>query len=63
MHSILVVDDDPHTHIGLALRAWLKRHGFRVSIADGGRNALAALGHSTTKYSASRGQHATCTRR
>jgi PleD family two-component response regulator len=34
MRRILVVDDDPH--IGLAIRAWLKRYGFRVSIADGG---------------------------
>jgi DNA-binding response OmpR family regulator len=41
MRRILVVDDDPH--IGLALRAWLKRYGFRVSIADGGANGLAAL--------------------
>jgi DNA-binding response OmpR family regulator len=45
MHRILVVDDDPH--IGRALRAWLKRYGFRVSIADGGSNGLLALDNST----------------
>jgi CheY-like chemotaxis protein len=39
----LVVDDDPH--ICLAIRAWLQRCGFRVSIADGG--GLAALDHAT----------------
>ena len=41
MRRILVVDDDPH--ICLAIRAWLRRCGFRVSIADGGVNGLAAL--------------------
>jgi CheY-like chemotaxis protein len=45
MRRILVVDDDPH--ICLAVRAWLKRYGFRVSIADGGPNGLAALDSST----------------
>lgn len=45
MRQILVVDDDPH--IGRAIRAWLKRYGFRVSIADGGSNGLAALDDST----------------
>jgi len=45
MRRILVVDDDPQ--IGRAIRAWLKRYGFRVSIADGGSNGLAALDHST----------------
>src|SRR5450631_1655883 len=45
MRRILVVDDDPH--ICLAVRAWLKHHGFRVSIADGGPNGLAALDNST----------------
>jgi CheY-like chemotaxis protein len=35
MRRILVVDDDPH--IRLAIRAWLKRYGFKVSIADGGK--------------------------
>ena len=41
MRRILVVDDDPH--ICLAIRAWFKRYGFRVSIADGGVKGLAAL--------------------
>ena len=45
MRRILVVDDDPH--ICLAVRAWLKRYGFRVSIADGGLNGLAALDNAT----------------
>jgi CheY-like chemotaxis protein len=40
MRRVLVVDDDPH--IGLAIRAWLKRYG-RVVIADGGTKGLAAL--------------------
>jgi CheY-like chemotaxis protein len=39
MRRILVVDDD--LHIRLAMRAWLKRYGFRV--ADGGASGLAAL--------------------
>src|SRR5664279_3284269 len=34
-------------HICLAIRAWLKRYGFRVSIADGGVNGLAALDNGT----------------
>jgi DNA-binding response OmpR family regulator len=45
MRRILAVDDDPH--IGLAIRAWLKRYGFRVTIADGGSNGLSALDNST----------------
>jgi CheY-like chemotaxis protein len=45
MRRILVVDDD--LQIGLAIRAWLKRYGFRVSIADGGPNGLAALDDAT----------------
>lgn len=45
MRRILVVDDDPH--ICLAIRAWLQRCGFRVSIVDGGVNGLAALDHAT----------------
>jgi CheY-like chemotaxis protein len=45
MRRILVVDDDPH--IGLAVRAWLKRHGFRVAIADGGATGLTSLDNST----------------
>jgi DNA-binding NtrC family response regulator len=45
MRRILVVDDDPH--ICLAIRAWLKRYGFRVSIADGSVYGLAALDNAT----------------
>ena len=45
MRRILVVDDDPH--ICLAIRAWLKRYGFRVAIADGGTSGLTALDNST----------------
>ena len=45
MRRILVVDDDPH--ICLAIPAWLQRYGFRVSIADGGVNGLAALDTTT----------------
>jgi CheY-like chemotaxis protein len=41
MRRILVVDDDLHTR--LAIRTWLKRCGFRVAIADGGLDGLAAL--------------------
>jgi DNA-binding response OmpR family regulator len=44
MRRILVVDDD--RHICLAVRAWLKRHGFKVAIADGGAAGLAALDNS-----------------
>ena len=45
MRRILVVDDDPH--ICLAIRAWLKRYGFKVAIADGGTAGLVALDNST----------------
>ena len=45
MRRILVVDDDPH--ICLAIRAWLKRYGFKVAIADGGASGLVALDNST----------------
>jgi CheY-like chemotaxis protein len=45
MRRILVVDDDPQ--ICLAVRAWLKRYGFRVSIADGSTNGLVALDTAT----------------
>jgi DNA-binding response OmpR family regulator len=45
MHRILVVDDDPH--VCRAIRAWLKHHGYRVSIADGGVGGLAALDNGT----------------
>jgi len=41
MRRILVVDDDPH--ICRAIRAWLQRYGFRVSIADGSRAGHMAL--------------------
>ena len=45
MRHILVVDDDPH--MSLAIRAWLKRYGFKVAIADGGTAGLAAIDNST----------------
>ena len=45
MRRILVVDDDLHTRV--AIRTWLKRCGFRVAIADGGVNGLAALDDAT----------------
>jgi CheY-like chemotaxis protein len=45
MRRILVVDDDPH--ICLAIRAWLKRYGFKVAVADGGTSGLVALDNST----------------
>ena len=45
MRRILVVDDDLHPR--LAICAWLKRCGFRVAIADGGVNGLAALDDAT----------------
>jgi CheY-like chemotaxis protein len=69
MRRILVVGDDPH--ICRAIRAWLKRYGFRVSIADGGVNRLAALDNATfggcptveTRRSASGGQHVARSRR
>ena len=41
MQRILVVDDDPH--ICLAIRAWLRRYGFRVAVAEGGTAGLIAL--------------------
>ena len=45
MRRILIVDDDLHTR--LAIRTWLSRCGFRVAIADGGVNGLAALDDAT----------------
>ena len=45
MRRILVVDDDPH--ICLAIRTWLKRYGFKVSVTDGGTSGLLALDNST----------------
>jgi DNA-binding response OmpR family regulator len=41
MRRTLIVDDDPH--IRQAMCAWLDHHGFRVSVAHGGINGLAAL--------------------
>jgi len=41
MRRILVVDDD--RHVRLAIAAWLKGCGFRVAVADGSANGLAAL--------------------
>src|ERR1700692_4090304 len=45
MRRILVVD--AALPIRLAIRAWLMRYGFRVAMADGGPNGLAALDDST----------------
>ena len=45
MRRIPVVDDD--LHVGRTLRIWLEQHGFRVSIADGGSDGLAALDNGT----------------
>jgi hypothetical protein len=45
MRHIMVVNDDPH--IGLAIRAWLKRYGFKVAAADGSAGGLAAIDNST----------------
>ena len=41
MRRILVVDDD--RHVRLAIAAWLRGYGFRVAVADGSANGLAAL--------------------
>ena len=38
MRRILVVDDDPH--ICQAIGIWLRQHGFRVSVSDGGVSGL-----------------------
>jgi CheY-like chemotaxis protein len=56
MCRILVVDDDPH--ICLAIWAWLKRYDFRVSIADGGVNGLAALRERHLRFDDRRYLHA-----
>jgi DNA-binding response OmpR family regulator len=45
MRRILVVDDDPH--VCQAVGAWLRQHGFRVSVADGGISGLDALDKAT----------------
>lgn len=41
MRRTLVVDDD--RHVRRAIAAWLKGYGFRVAVADGSVNGLAAL--------------------
>lgn len=41
MRRILVVDDD--RHVRRAIGGWLKHCGFRVAIADGSNDGLAAL--------------------
>ncbi len=41
MPHILVVDDDPM--VCMAIEAYLERHNFRVTIADGGEAGLRAL--------------------
>jgi CheY-like chemotaxis protein len=41
MRRILVVDDDPM--VGMAIEISLERHGFEVTIADGGDSGLRAL--------------------
>jgi len=45
MRRILVVDDD--RHVRLAIAAWLKACGFRVAVADGSADGLAALADSS----------------
>jgi CheY-like chemotaxis protein len=41
MRRILLVDDD--RHVRLVIAAWLNGCGFRVAVADGSANGLAAL--------------------
>ena len=48
MRRLLVVDHDPH--ICLALCVCLKRSGFRLTIADGGSNGLAALDNAVFDF-------------
>ena len=45
MRRILIVDDD--RHVCRAVQIWLKRHGYKVAIADGGTAGLNTLDHST----------------
>jgi DNA-binding response OmpR family regulator len=45
MRRILVVDGDPMVCMGVAIH--LERHGFQVSVADGGESSLRALDPST----------------
>ena len=45
MTRVLVVDDDPM--VCMAIEIYLKRHGFEVTIADGGEAGLRALEDSS----------------
>jgi DNA-binding NtrC family response regulator len=45
MRRILIVDDD--RHVCRAVQIWLKRHGYKVAVADGGAAGLTALDRST----------------
>ena len=45
MTRVLVVDDDPM--VCRAIEIYLERHGFEVTIADGGETGLRALEHSS----------------
>jgi DNA-binding response OmpR family regulator len=45
MRRILIVDDD--RHVCRAVQIWLKRHGYKVEVADGGTAGLNALDRST----------------
>jgi DNA-binding NtrC family response regulator len=45
MRRILVVDDNEH--VCRAIQVWLKRHGYKVTLAVGGSAGLAALDQST----------------
>lgn len=45
LRHILVVDDD--SMVCMAIELHLQRHGFRVSIADGGEAGIHALDHAT----------------
>ncbi len=45
MARILVVDDDPM--VCMAIEICLARHGFQVTVADGGESGLRALGSAS----------------
>jgi CheY-like chemotaxis protein len=45
MTRVLVVDDDPM--VCMAIEIYLERHGFEVTIADGGESGLRALEDSS----------------
>jgi DNA-binding response OmpR family regulator len=45
MQHILVVDDDPM--VCMAIEIYLERHGFQVTIADGGEAGLRVLDGTT----------------